>query len=155
MIFITVIGPEYVPSLSSPPFPLPSFLPSLLPSFSPSILFNFTQILNYVRRNHGSHFEKHKPAFDRGAAGDDAVLEDVGEGEGEGSFDEKRGSGASGGVGGVVGGSGSGGMGEKARMEEKGENLGMDRGGEKGVARGDENFMEKEKEKNLKDVETV
>lgn len=37
-------------------------------------------------RNHGSHFEKHKAAFEEGAARDDAVIEDEeGREGGEGS----------------------------------------------------------------------
>jgi SHS family lactate transporter-like MFS transporter len=56
VIFITIIGPEYV-------FPL-------LCALSTS---NFLCLL----RNHGSHFENHKTAFEEGAARDDAMIEDV------------------------------------------------------------------------------
>ena len=56
VIFITIIGPEYVYfvfhtfRLSTPPF---------------------------LIRNHGSHFEAHKTAFEEGAAQDDAVVGEI------------------------------------------------------------------------------
>jgi SHS family lactate transporter-like MFS transporter len=54
VLVVVMIGPEYVVSLCYDP------------------MDNMNLILN---RNHGSHFEKHKAAFEEGAAQDDAIVE--------------------------------------------------------------------------------
>lgn len=61
VIFITIIGPEYVP----------------IPFF---VLYTLSQNLTSTLcgRNHSSHFEKHKAAFEEGAARDDAVYDEDG-----------------------------------------------------------------------------
>jgi SHS family lactate transporter-like MFS transporter len=61
IVIITVIGPECV--------------------FSPSFLLWIRRWMNAngaLRRNHGSHFERHRAAFDEGGGRDDAYIDDEG-----------------------------------------------------------------------------
>ena len=56
VIFITIIGPEYV-----------CFVFYTFRFVDPPFLI----------RNHGSHFEAHKTAFEEGATQDDAVVDEI------------------------------------------------------------------------------
>lgn len=72
VVFITIIGPEYVPSA----LPYPLSRPSLRPLILYLWLGTYDRVRSLSLRNHGSHFEKHKTAFEEGGGDDNAILEE-------------------------------------------------------------------------------